>query len=95
MRSTLLRRAIFWGALAAFFIGNGLMIATGAIGALVYQQPDVVDILAAQGLTFLGIIMLVLNACSAMFLVPAWVEIFKPKFIMGTANERGANGSHP
>ncbi|MDB6182537.1 cytosine permease [Paracoccus fistulariae] len=50
-----------WGALAAFFIGNGLMIATGAIGALVYQQPDVVDILAAQGLTFLGIIMLVLN----------------------------------
>lgn len=41
------------------------------------------------------IIMLVLNACSAMFLVPAWVEIFKPKFIMGTANERGANGSHP
>ena len=28
------------------------------------------------------IIMLVLNACSAMFLVPAWVEIFKPTFIM-------------
>ena len=28
------------------------------------------------------IIMLVLNACSAMFLVPAWAEIFKPKFIM-------------
>ena len=39
------------------------------------------------------IIMLVLNACSAMFLVPAWVEIFKPKFIMGAANERRANGS--
>ena len=34
------------------------------------------------------IIMLVLNACSAMFLVPAWVEIFKPKFIMGAAEER-------
>ena len=34
------------------------------------------------------IIMLVLNACSAMFLVPAWVEIFKPKFIMGAGEER-------
>ena len=34
------------------------------------------------------IIMLVLNACSAMFLVPAWVEIFKPKFIMEAAQER-------
>jgi predicted RND superfamily exporter protein len=31
------------------------------------------------------IIMLVLNACSAMFLVPAWAEIFKPKFIMQAA----------
>ena len=27
-------------------------------------------------------IMLVLNAFSAMFLVPAWVDIFKPKFIV-------------
>jgi predicted RND superfamily exporter protein len=27
-------------------------------------------------------IMLILNACSAMFLVPAWVDVFKPKFIM-------------
>jgi predicted RND superfamily exporter protein len=34
------------------------------------------------------IIMLVLNACSAMFLVPAWAEIFKPKFIMQAAKER-------
>ena len=33
------------------------------------------------------IIMLVLNACSAMFLVPAWVEIFKPKFIMEAGRE--------
>ncbi len=50
-----------WGALAAFFVGNGLMIVTGAIGALVYQQADVVDILVVQGLTFLGIVMLFLN----------------------------------
>lgn len=52
--------AVF-GALAAFFIGNGLMIATGAIGALVYDQPDVVDVLVLQGLTVLGILMLFLN----------------------------------
>jgi hypothetical protein len=45
------------------------------------------------------IIMLVLNACSAMFLVPAWVDIFRPKFIMRaagegwTANGNGAGGA--
>jgi hypothetical protein len=39
------------------------------------------------------IIMLVLNACAAMFLVPAWVEIFKPKFIMQAAEERWTNGT--
>lgn len=33
-------------------------------------------------------IMLVLNAAAAMFLVPAWVDIFKPKFIMQAAEER-------
>ncbi|RFC64450.1 cytosine permease [Fulvimarina endophytica] len=49
------------GAFLAFFIGNGLMVATGAIGALVYQQPDVVDVLVLQGLTLFGIAMLFLN----------------------------------
>lgn len=49
-------------------------------------------------------IMLVLNACAAMFLVPAWVDIFKPKFILeaggsapadaGSANDR-ASGASP
>ncbi len=38
------------------------------------------------------IIMLILNACAAMFLVPAWVDIFKPKFIMKAAEERWAVG---
>lgn len=38
------------------------------------------------------IIMLILNACSAMFLVPAWVDIFKPKFIMKAAEERWTEG---
>ncbi|MCQ0969734.1 cytosine permease [Paracoccus sp. TK19116] len=54
-------RQAIWASLGAFFIGNGLMVATGAIGALVYQQPDVVDVLVAQGLTVLGIAMLFLN----------------------------------
>jgi uncharacterized protein len=40
------------------------------------------------------IIMLVLNACSAMFLVPAWVDTFKPKFIMQAAEERWSGRDH-
>ncbi|RJE89194.1 cytosine permease [Paracoccus onubensis] len=54
-------RQAVWASLVAFFIGNGLMITTGAIGALVYQQPDIVDVLVIQGLTVLGILMLFLN----------------------------------
>lgn len=38
------------------------------------------------------IIMLLLNACAAMFLVPAWVDIFKPKFIMQAGQERWREG---
>ena len=38
------------------------------------------------------IIMLLLIACAAMFLVPAWVDIFKPKFIMQAARERWREG---
>lgn len=33
------------------------------------------------------IVMLVLNALAAIFLVPAWIMIFKPKFIMGGLEE--------
>jgi len=47
--------------LLAFFLGNGLMTLIGAFGALVYQQPDIVDIMVAQGLATLGILMLFLN----------------------------------
>lgn len=54
-------RHAVWASLAAFFIGNGLMITAGAVGALVYQQPDIVDVLVMQGLTGLGILMLFLN----------------------------------
>ena len=38
------------------------------------------------------IIMLVMNMAAAMFLVPAWVNIFKPKFIMQAGEERWAKG---
>ncbi len=47
--------------LLAFFVGNGLMTLIGAFGALVYQQADIVDIMLAQGLATLGILMLFLN----------------------------------
>lgn len=47
--------------LLAFFLGNGLMTLIGAFGALVYQQSDIVDIMVAQGLATLGILMLFLN----------------------------------
>ncbi len=47
--------------LLAFFLGNGLMTLIGAFGALVYQQADIVDIMVAQGLATMGILMLFLN----------------------------------
>jgi len=47
--------------MAAFFVGNGLMVATGAFGALVYQQADVVDVMLAQGFVSLAVLMLFLN----------------------------------
>lgn len=54
------RQAVF-ATLVAFFIGNGLMVFTGAIGALVYQEADVVDVMLAQGLAALAVVMLFLN----------------------------------
>lgn len=50
-----------WASLFAFFIGNGLMIFAGAYGAYVYQEADIVQVLARQGLLLWGIIMLFLN----------------------------------
>ena len=47
--------------LAAFFIGNGLMVFVGAFGALVYQQSDIVDVLVSQGFMLAAIIMLFTN----------------------------------
>nr|WP_245977613.1 cytosine permease [Kushneria sinocarnis] len=47
--------------LLAFFIGNGLMVLIGAMGAFVYRQPDIVEVLMVQGLTLFGLVMLFLN----------------------------------
>lgn len=45
----------------AFFIGNGLMVFTGALGTLIYQQADIVDVMLAQGFVTLAVLMLLLN----------------------------------
>lgn len=47
--------------LLAFFVGNGLMVFTGAFGALIYQQADIVDVLVSQGLMLLAVLMLFTN----------------------------------
>ena len=47
--------------MAAFFLGNGLMVLTGALGTLMYQQADIVDVMIAQGSITLAVLMLFLN----------------------------------
>lgn len=47
--------------MVGFFIGNGLMIVAGAYGAIVYQQPDIVEVLVLQGLSMAAVVMLFLN----------------------------------
>jgi cytosine permease len=47
--------------MAAFFVGNGLMVFTGAMGSLIYQQADIVDVMLAQGFVVLAVLMLFLN----------------------------------
>lgn len=54
-------RTAVYSSFFAFFLGNGLMIFAGAFGAYVYQEPDIVSVLALQGLLLSGIIMLFLN----------------------------------
>lgn len=47
--------------MAAFFVGNGLMVVTGVFGALIYQHADIVDVMLAQGMMVLAVLMLFLN----------------------------------
>ncbi|AEF55225.1 cytosine permease [Marinomonas posidonica] len=54
-------KVAIWATMAAFFIGNGLMVFTGALGTLIYQQADIVDVMLAQGFVVLAVLMLFLN----------------------------------
>ena len=45
----------------AFFIGNSIMIAFGAIGAMVWNKADISEVLILQGLLVAGVIVLGLN----------------------------------
>lgn len=42
----------------AFLLGNGLMVFAGAVGASVYQEPDMVRVLVKQGIVVWAVIML-------------------------------------
>ena len=53
-----------WASLIGFFVGNGLMVLIGAYGAIVYQQPDVVEVLLLQGFATAAMAMLLLNIWS-------------------------------
>ena len=60
-RFCMTRRSAVVASVIAFFAGNGLMVFAGAFGGLVYGQPDIVEVLALQGLIGAGMIMLFLN----------------------------------
>ncbi|NET49468.1 MAG: cytosine permease [Merismopedia sp. SIO2A8] len=51
----------FWATLIAFFIGNGFLIFSGAFCAKVYGNPDIVEVMAQQGLLFAGLVLFFLN----------------------------------
>ncbi len=50
--------------LAAFVLGNGLMVLTGALGALIYHEADIVHVMLAQGFVTITVLMLLLNIWS-------------------------------
>lgn len=54
-------RGAFVAGLSAFVIGNGLMLFAGALGALVYGQPDIVQVLDEQGLLVAGLLLMLLS----------------------------------
>jgi cytosine permease len=54
-------RIAVWACLISFVIGNGMMVLAGAWMAIVYQQPDIVEVLILQGLSLAAIVMLCLN----------------------------------
>lgn len=51
----------FFAAMLAFFIGNGLMIFAGGIGAIAFQQPDLVEVFLQMGIIFWALLILTIN----------------------------------
>ncbi|MDB9527684.1 cytosine permease [Oscillatoria sp. CS-180] len=51
----------FIATLIAFFLGNGFLIFSGAFCAKVYGEPDIVKVMATQGLVVWGLILFFLN----------------------------------
>lgn len=51
----------FIATLIAFFLGNGFLIFSGAFCAKVYGEPDIVQVMAAQGLLIWGLVLFFLN----------------------------------
>ncbi|MEM9213355.1 MAG: cytosine permease [Cyanobacteria bacterium P01_F01_bin.150] len=51
----------FLATLLAFFLGNGFLIFSGAFCAKVYGNPDIVEVMAQQGLLIWGLILFFLN----------------------------------
>jgi cytosine permease len=54
-------KAGFISTLVAFFLGNGFLIFSGAFCAKVYGEPDIVQVMAQQGLLVGGLILFFLN----------------------------------
>lgn len=51
----------FMATLIAFFLGNGFLIFSGAFCAKVYGEPDIVQVMAQQGLLVGGLVLFFLN----------------------------------
>ncbi|MEM1238746.1 MAG: cytosine permease [Cyanobacteria bacterium P01_H01_bin.26] len=51
----------FIATLIAFFLGNGFLIFSGAFCAKVYGNPDIVEVMAQQGLLIAGLVLFFLN----------------------------------
>ncbi|MEL6400810.1 MAG: cytosine permease [Cyanobacteria bacterium J06626_4] len=54
-------KAGFIATLIAFFLGNGFLIFSGAFCAKVYGEPDIVKVMATQGLLVWGLILFFFN----------------------------------
>ncbi len=54
-------RVGFIATLIAFFLGNGFLIFSGAFCAKVYGEPDIVQVMAQQGLLIGGLVLFFLN----------------------------------